>query len=232
MKAIHLSIAITSLIATSATFTQSEDSTKEAPLNGKLIMVQNAANLPDLKDIYRIKPMGYKEGITLHFVVQAEGIISFDRYSLKAEGWKFGSFPRVSEDGKTATFSIFKAGNLLGKKEEEKAQGTVEVLTGDAPVTKTLTLKEGAEPQELAGCKITLQATKEGFTGTGVKATGKFGNIKQVEIKQNGKLTKSNGWVGMKDMRVYSFKDIKDEVEVVITYWPNTKPQTVTFSTK
>eukprot|EP00112_Aurelia_sp_Birch-Aquarium-sp1_P010178 Seg21867.1 transcript_id=Seg21867.1/GoldUCD/mRNA.D3Y31 product="hypothetical protein" protein_id=Seg21867.1/GoldUCD/D3Y31 len=176
--------------------------------------------------------MGYKEGITLHFAVQTEGMISFDENSLKAEGWKLGPFPKVSEDGKTATFSLFKAGKLLGKKEEEKAQGTIEIITGEAPVTKTITLNDGEKPQEVAGCKFSLNLKKEGFFDTGIKVVGKFENIKSVSIKQDGKITQSSGWGGMNKTRVYTFEDIKNGAEVIITYWPKTTTKTVTFSTQ
>lgn len=203
----------------------------EAPLaEAKLLMVQNAGTMPEMKDAYRVRPMGYKEGIKFYFLVQAEKMIAFKSETLKADGWKFGSFPRVSEDGKTATFSILKVGNYLGKGHEIKVNGSVQVMTGDTPVTKELTLKAGADPIEVAGCNITLALKKEGFQGTGVKMLGKFENIKQVELKVDGKLVKSRGWSTMQGKRIYGFKDIKDNAEVVITYWPNTKLRTINFS--
>jgi len=51
----------------------------------------------------------------MHFFVTGENMISFDEKSLKADGWKLGSFPKVNDDGTQASFSIQKKGDFIGK---------------------------------------------------------------------------------------------------------------------
>lgn len=197
--------------------------------SAKLVSVTAAAGVPEGAD-YQVKPMGYEYGVTLHFFVEGENMISFDKDSLKAKGWKLGSFPKVGDDGTQGSFSIHKKGDFLGKADALKAEGSVVVFTGSETKSLTQKMAVGAEPVEMGPYKVHLGKSKGMFGGEGLNVTGEIMKIKEVTVMQGGKKLKNQGssWSGKS--KTFSFKDLKGDAEVTIVYWPNLEKTEVSFT--
>ncbi len=201
-----------------------------APVFGqsaKLVSVTAAAGIPEGAD-FQVKPMGYEYGVTLHFFVTGENMISFDKESLKADGWKLGSFPRVSKDGTQASFSIQKKGDYLGKVDGIKAEGSVVLYTGGE--TKTLTQKINVGDKAVKVGEFTVKAGKGRFGSEGATVSGDIKKIKDLKVLVKGKELDSNGSSWSDDSKTFDFKGLKGEVEISLTYWPDLKKTEVPFS--
>ena len=203
-----------------------------APVFGqsaKLVSVTAAAGVPEGAD-FQAKPMGYKYGVTLHFFVTGDNMISFDEKSLKADGWKLGSFPKVGEDGTEASFSIHKKGDYLGKVDNIKAEGSVLLFTGGETKTLTQKIKVGDKAIEMGPLKVHAGKAKGGFGGEGLHVRGDIKKIKELKVLQDGKELDSNGssWFG--NSKTFDFKELKGEIEVSLTYWTDLKKIEVSFS--
>jgi hypothetical protein len=197
--------------------------------SAKLVSVTAAAGVPEGAD-FQVKPMGYKYGVTLHFFVTGENMISFDKESLKADGWKLGSFPKVGDDGTQASFSIQKKGDYLGKVDKIKAEGSVLIFTGGETKTLTQKMKVGDKVIEVGPFKVNAGKAKGMFGGEGVHVRGDIKKVKELMVLQYGKKLESNGTSWSGDSKTFNFKDLKGEVEVSLTYWPNLKKTEVKFS--
>ncbi len=203
-----------------------------APVFGqsaKLVSVTAAAGVPEGAD-FQVKPMGYEYGVTMHFFVTGENMISFDEKSLKADGWKLGSFPKVNDDGTQASFSIQKKGDFLGKVDNIKAEGSVILYTGGETKTITQKVKVGDKAVEVGPFKVNAGKSKGFFGGEGLHIKGEIKKIKQVKLLQNGKKLDGQGssWSG--DSKTFNFKGLKGEVEITLVYWPDLKKTEVSFS--
>lgn len=197
--------------------------------SAKLVSVTAASGLPEGAD-YQVKPMGYEYGVTLHFFVTGENMISFDEKSLKAKGWKLGSFPKVSDDGNQASFSVHKKGDYLGKVDSLKAEGSVTVFTGAETKSLTQKMTVGDEPVLMGPYKVHLGKAKGMFGGEGLNLTGEIMKVKEVTVMQAGKKLKNQGssWSG--ESKTFNFKDLKGDAEVTVVYWPNLQKTEVSFS--
>ena len=197
--------------------------------SAKLVSVTAAAGVPEGAD-YQVKPMGYEYGATLHFFVTGENMISFDKESLKADGWKLGSFPKVSDDGTQASFSIHKKGDYLGKVGSIEAEGTVVLYTGGETKTIEQKVKVGDKAVEVGPFKVNAGKSKGFFSGEGVHVKGDIKKIKEVKVIQKGKKLDDQGSSWSDGSKTFNFKDMKGEVEISVTYWPDLKKTEVSFS--
>ncbi len=197
--------------------------------SAKLVSVTAAAGVPEGAD-FQVKPMGYEYGVTLHFFVTGENMISFDEKSLKADGWKLGSFPKVGDDGSQASFAIQKKGNYLGKVDNLKVEGSVVLYTGGETKTLTQKMKVGDKAVEVGPFKVNGGKSKGFFGGEGLHVKGEINKIKEVKVLQNGKELDRQGssWSG--DSKTFNFKGLKGEIEISIIYWPDLKKTEVSFS--
>ena len=157
-------------------------------------------------------------------------MISFDEKSLKADGWKLGSFPKVSDDGTQASFSIHKKGDYLAKVDNIKAEGSVELYTGGETKTLIQKINVGDEPVDMGPFKVNGGKSKGFFGGEGLHVKGEINKIKEVKVLQNGKELDRQGssWSG--DSKTFNFKGLKGEIEISIIYWPDLKKTEVSFS--
>jgi len=197
----------------------------------KHVMTTSCAGLPDgIK--FPVKPMGYQDGIKLTFFLTHENMIEINEDSFKTDqkGWEIGPFAKVSDDGKTASFSIISEKNHFNKEADIKVNGSFTVKTGSNTQSKTFTLKKDADPVEINGMKISLSFKKLGFGGgKGVKVEGDFSSIKSIVVKQDGKTIKSNSSTWTKNMKTYSFKDLKEEAEVTLIWWTDLSQEVIEF---
>lgn len=194
----------------------------------KLIMISAGAGLPEGVD-FSAKPMGYEFGTKLTFFIEGKNLISFDKESVTADGWKLGSFPKVSKDGTQASFTITKKGNFMNKLDALKVAGSIALNSAEKTekVTAAVTVKE---EQNLGPYTVQLKIKAGAEWGNGVTVKGKLENVKEVTVKQGDKVLKSSGWGGFNQQRTYNFKGIKDGAQVSIEYWGDTKKVTYKFS--
>ena len=197
--------------------------------SAKLVSATAAAGIPEGAD-YQVKPMGYEYGVTLHFFVTGENMISFDKESLKANGWKLGSFPKVSDDGTQASFAIQKKGDYLGKVDSIKAEGSIMLFTGGETKTLTQTITVGDKAVKVGPFKVNAGKSKGFFGGEGVHVKGEIKKIKEVKVLQNTKELDGQGSSWSDDAKTFNYKGLKGEVEISVTYWPNLKKTEVSFS--
>jgi len=163
----------------------------------KHVMTTSCAGLPDGIE-FPVKPMGYQDGIKLTFFLTHENMIGINEDSFKTDqkGWKMGPFAKVSDDGKTASFSIISEKNHFNKEADIKVNGSFTVKTGSNTQSKTFTLKKDADPVEINGMKISLSFKKLTWT---------------------------------KNMKTYSFKDLKEEAEVTLIWWTDLSQEVIEF---
>ncbi|MFC4992028.1 hypothetical protein [Rubritalea tangerina] len=197
--------------------------------SAKLVSVTAAAGVPEGAD-FQVKPMGYAYGVTLHFFVTGENMISFDKESLEADGWELGPFPKVGDDGTQGSFSIHKKGDFLGKVDAVKAEGSVVVFTGKETKTVTQKLKVGDKALEMGPYKVNAGKSKSMFGGEGVTVVGEIEKIKEIKVTQNGKELDQQGssWSGKS--KTFNIGNLKGEVEVKLVYWPTLTKSKVSFS--
>lgn len=196
----------------------------------KLIGVNAHSGLPEGAD-FSVQPMGYKFGATLHFFVSGENMISFNEDSLKADGWKLGSFPKVSNDGTQASFSITKKGDFIDKLDSIKAAGSVTIFTGTTTETQKHIFEKKGEKAKIGPFTVSIGGKSGGFfSGKGVHIKGKHSTIKKVVVMQDGKELDSNGSSWANDSKTIDFENIKPGAEVSITYWPKLEQKVITFS--
>ena len=211
-------IALSSLLALSAHLQAGE---------AKLIYLSSGGGLG--QDEFMIQPMGYQEGITLAFLLEGKNFVAFDEKSLKADGWKLGSFPRVAKKERNkATFMITKKGDFLGKEASVKVAGLIDILTAEnKKVHKAKGVKDKAV--QFGPVKATVVIDTKNEWSMGIKLEGDFSVINKVSWVKDGKEQECRGWSGFNNVRTYQAKGIKDGDELVIEYWENAKKVTYTF---
>jgi len=220
MKKLIYSASSLVLLTTSCLLAQDKAAETAKPLEAKLVTTIVCSGLPKEIDFMN-QPNNYKEGTALTFFLQGENFVSFDKKSMKADGWKMGFFNKVSKDGKTATLNI--SNKNITKIEDIKLNGTIEILVANKTETKTAILKKGV--------KIEFPAfTAELEAGEGVKIIGDYASIKSITTKTDGKVEKSNGssWSGKE--KTFDFRSIKEGSEVTIVYYTDIRKQIVKFS--
>ncbi|MEZ7957832.1 MAG: hypothetical protein QMB90_11520, partial [Rubritalea sp.] len=119
-------------------------------LQSKLVVVCANAQLAEEDNNFRnLFNNSSKPAIRLTFMVKAKNIIQVMENSVltnASEGWKCGSFPRVSKEADAAVFVIEKKGDFLEDVHKAKVVGTIEIQTGTKLIPKTFSLLAFDEP--------------------------------------------------------------------------------------
>lgn len=178
---------------------------------------------PDLK----VKPQTCEFEVSKHYVVTGENMIFFDKKSLKADGWKLGSFLKVSDDGTQASFSIKKKCENL---DETKVEGSIILYIGGETETLIQKMKVGDKAVEVGPFKVNGGKSKGFFGGEGLHVKGEINKIQTVKVLQNGKELDRQGSCWSDRSKAFNFKGLKGEIEISISYWPDLKKTEVSFS--
>ncbi len=224
------------------------------------IMVQECAPVAEeLK--FGEKPMGYEPGFKIFLMVNGKDMNAFKKDSLsieyiktkdgqdisKARGgkanYKMGSFPKATEDGKRAFFSIESSENVFGTIEALQIKGKITALTSsklETAVTKELEFGKG-DSQKIGPFTVTanpkVEANMLNMGGDDkamrLKVQGPLDSISVISFTVDGKDEKGSSWFGRDDSRTYSMSNANGKKVVVkINYWLDLKEKAIPFEIK
>jgi hypothetical protein len=204
---------------------------------------------------FQDKPMGYETGYVIHLLVHGEGIAGIKDDSLAittlaaADGknlatgrtgkpaWKMGSFPKVTEDGKVAIFSIEGPDNLLGRVDGVTLTGSITLLLGsevgtaatgeiDAKASKPVQFPGFTVKTGHAASVIHMLGGGGDDQGISVTVEGNLGAIIEVKASQGGAALESSSSSSNDTWRTYDFSGKPaGTVAVTVTYWKDLKEQ-------
>ncbi len=235
-------------------------SVKAQDFTVKPIMAQECAPVTEeLK--FGEKPMGYEPGFKIFLMVNGKDMNAFKKDSLsieyiktkdgqdisKARGgkanYKMGSFPKATEDGKRAFFSIESGENIFGTLEDVQIKGQITALTSsklETAVTKELEFAKG-DSQKIGPFTVTANPKAEAnILNMGgddkamrLKVQGPLDSISVILFTVDGKEEKGSSWFGRDDSRTYSMGNANGKKAVVkINYWLDLKEKTIPFEIK
>lgn len=222
----HLSISALTLFLTLAPNTLLAE---ENPLQAKLVVVSaNTGLAEEDKELQRLFSNSSNPAIRLTFMVKAKNIVQVMPKSVTtkdSEGWKCGSFPRISEEGGAASFIIEKKGDFLGKSHDTKIQGTIEIQTGTKLIPKTFSLLTFDEPFRMDDFVFTLLDGK-------LKIEGNHKLIKEIIVEYDDNILKTFGSSWSNDSRTYNYKGIGKGAKITFSYWDGVVIKKVNFTKK
>jgi hypothetical protein len=196
-------------------------------LQSKLVVVSANAQLAEedhnLRNLFNNSS---NPAIRLTFMVKAKNIIQVMENSVltnASEGWKCGSFPRVSKEADAAVFVIEKKGDFLEDVHKAKVAGTIEIQTGTKIIPKTFSLLAFDEPFRMDDFLFTLIEDK-------LKIEGNHKLIKEISVKYNDKILNNSGSSWSDESRTYKYKGIGKGVEITFSYWEGLVTKKVHFS--
>lgn len=196
-------------------------------LQSKLVVVSANAQLAEEDNNFRnLFNNSSKPAIRLTFMVKAKNIIQVMENSVltnASEGWKCGSFPRVSKEADAAVFVIEKKGDFLEDVHKAKVVGTIEIQTGTKLIPKTFSLLAFDEPFRMDDFLFTLIEGK-------LKIEGNHKLIKEISVKYNDKILNNSGSSWSDESRTYQYKGIGKGVEITFSYWDGLVTKKVHFS--
>ncbi len=196
-------------------------------LQSKLVVVCANAQLAEEDNNFRnLFNNSSKPAIRLTFMVKAKNIIQVMENSVltnASEGWKCGSFPRVSKEADAAVFVIEKKGDFLEDVHKAKVVGTIEIQTGTKLIPKTFSLLAFDEPFRMDDFLFTLIEGK-------LKIEGNHKLIKEISVKYNDKILNNSGSSWSDESRTYQYKGIGKGVEITFSYWDGLVTKKVHFS--
>ena len=207
---LFLSLSLNSVLADDTT------KNKDTPLHSELVVVSANKGLEEKdQEFQRLFNHSNSPAIRLTFMVKTKNIIQVMKKSVttnNSEGWKCGSFPRISEDSEAATFVIEKEGDFLGKANETKVEGTIEIQTGTKLIPKTFSLMSFDEPFRMDDFVFTLLQDK-------LKVEGNHKLIKELIVEQDDKILNTYGSGWSNDSRTYNYKGINKGAKITFSYW-------------
>lgn len=223
----------------------------------KPIMIQECASVAE-EIKFGDKPMGYEPGFKIFLMINGRDMSAFKKEGLsidyikakdgqdisKARGgkanYKMGSFPKVTEDGKRAFFSLESSENVFGSAEALQIKGQISVMTSSKSETvSTKELEFGKnESQKVGLFTVTANPKAEGTINLGggddkaskIKVQGPLDSISNISFAVDGKEEKNKGWFGFDDSKTYSLGIANvNKVVVKIIYWTDLKEKPIPF---
>ncbi len=214
-----------------------------------VIMVKACTPLP-AEVPFDVKPMGIEPGWEMAFLIQGEDLVAIKDESLEITAlalagkdvtnsrsgkptWKMGSFPKASEDGKYASFTVEGQDALIGRMDQLTLAGTIVVKIGGELVTSASTpLSPGDAAVTLAGFTVSVDKSEGkkgmfGGDGQGITVTGPLADIAEIAVTVDNKKINSQGWSGSGDGRTYNFAKATGKFVVTLKTWKDLKEVTV-----
>lgn len=215
----------------------------EAPiLVARPVQLFTGAVLPaDLP--FEAKPFAHETGFKIWWLVQGADLIAFDEQSVvmttmkSADGkdiattrsgkptWKMDSFPRISEDGKYAVFTIECSADVFGQSERVAMAGSVVAITGNDRKEVELAFDPSKPSNGDAGpLKVAFGAKGMGFSNVSdayaIKVSGLLATIASIQVLDGEAKLEPQGWSGSGDDRIYSFAKPKHAApRLKLAYW-------------
>lgn len=222
----HLSVITCSTLLTfSANKLHAEEPSD--PIQSQLVVIAvNSGLEKEDDDLQRLFNHSSNPAIRLTFMVKAKNIVQVMKQSVvtkDSETWKCGSFPRISKEGEAASFVIEKKGDFIGKENDIKVQGTIEIQTGTKLIPKSFSLMSYDEPFRMDDFVFTLLEDK-------LKVEGNHKLIKEITVEYNNKVIDNRGSSWSSDTKTYNYKGIGKGVKISFSYWDGLVTRTVKFS--
>ena len=216
-------------------------------LAAKAIQYTCVYSLPEASGLpFSVKPMNAeKTGCEITYLVEGNNLTGIDTDSVRIESimskagddlskdkrgrstWRIGSFPKIDDDGKYATFSLFVATEAPMTIPAPK--GTISIKTANKIETQTLTFKTNEKGNEQkAGPFIFSISDDVGFS---IRMKGDGSLISEISINAGGKNIKKQGHWSMNNITSYSFATTPTtpEFTLSVSYFAETSDITVTF---
>lgn len=224
----HLSATVLSIFFTLApNALHAEEKTAVKPIQAKLVAISASVSLKNEdEELQRIFNYSSSPALRLTYLVKEKNIVEIIEKSVitkDSEGWKCGSFPRVSEAGDAATFNIEKEGEFLAKLNETKLDGTIDILVGSELIPKSFSLLAYDEPFRMDDFVFTLLEDK-------LKVDGNHKLIKEMTVEYNGKIIETRGSSWSDATRTYNYEGIGKGVKITFSYWDGLVTKKVQFT--
>jgi hypothetical protein len=197
--------------------------------------IQYTFTMPDAVGLdFKLKPMnaGETTGCEIFYLVTGNNLTEVDRDSINITSvttrdgkdiskdnrgrptWKIGAFPRVSDDGKQAVFSIFIA--TEASLAAPAIKGGVNIKSAGKTETETLTFKTADKGKEQKAGPVTFAIDKDD-DDFGIVMKGDRSLISEISITAGGKKIKQNGYMGMNNKTTYSFASEPNTAEFTLS---------------
>lgn len=194
---------------------------------------------------FRFKPFGYSKGFQVHYLIEGKDLVYIKKESLKVEyikgkdgkdisklrgkdAYKLGSFPKVSEDGKYALFSVASKSNQFGKVDSLEIKGSITLFSASKNEKKTLEATIGTT-QKIGPLNIAVSQDKYRRSRIVVDVSNAYAliDLKLIDGDKEYK-AKSSSW--RKQSKKYKFEKPKNTTFTLkVSYWIEMKEVIIPF---
>jgi hypothetical protein len=194
---------------------------------------------------FSAKPFGHEPGFKIAWLIEGEDLIGISEGSLVVTAlktpdgknlavarngsttWKLGSFPKVSDDGRFAVFTIDCSAQAFGQVEQLSIEGSVAVMTGSDRRTEELAF-DPEKPSKATVGPLTIDfGAKDDMPmmggGYGISVTGPREIISSIEIMDGGKRLKRRGSSYSNNVCTYQFdRPTNPAPKLQLAWWGKT----------
>jgi len=194
---------------------------------------------------FKFKPFGYSKGFQVHYLIEGENLVAIKKESLKVEyikgkdgkdisklrgkdTYKLGSFPKVSDDGKYALFSVASKSNQFGKVDSLELKGSITLFSASKNEKKSLEATIGTT-QKIGPLSITVSQDKYKDSRIVVDVSNAHAliDLKLIDGDKEYK-AKNSSW--RKQSRHYKFEKPKNTTFTLkASYWIEMKELSIPF---
>jgi hypothetical protein len=228
--------------------------TDDKPLTARPVQRVSCAVLPaDMA--FDVKPMGHEAGFEIYYLVEGEGLAGVKEDSLVVDAiltkdgkdisksrtgrpaWEQGPWPKVSEDGKYAVFSVKSDVDQFGNVESLSVKGsiTIQAATQRDKKNATLVLAE-KQPKKIGPFTVVAEGAGDeadamGGANLGIRVSGPLASLLDVSVSTpDGKALESQGNMGDGTTRTFFFEACTaPSVTVEANYWTDLSERKVIF---
>jgi hypothetical protein len=226
----------------------------EKPLTARPVQRMSCAVLPaDMA--FDVKPMGHEAGFEIYYLVEGESIAAVKDDSLVVDAiltkdgkdisksrtgksaYEQGPWPKVSEDGKYAVFSVKSDADQFGNVESLSIKGSITVQTANQRDKKnaTLVLAE-KQPKSVGPFTVAVEADSDEAAAMrgnnlGLRVTGPQASLIDVSVATpDGKALEPEGSTWDDTSKTFFFeKSATPSVTVEVNYWTDLVERKVVF---
>jgi hypothetical protein len=199
---------------------------------------------------FKVKPFGYSQGFKIYYLIEGENLVKIKKDSLDlayikgADGkdistmhggkkaYRLGSFPKVTDDGKYASFALESKINQFGKVDSLSLKGTITVFVASKHKEDGVEMSVGAT-NSVGPFSVEVTPNKFRSNRISVNVMAPYENVIDVKIMDGDKELKSKSSSWNPKSKNYSFDKPKSEKFMLkISYWLDMKERNLPFETK
>jgi len=224
--------------------------TKNPSISVRPVQIITCDDLPSGLD-FMTKPMGYKPGFQIYYLLEGENLIGIKSDSLVLDfintasgadilkqrsgkpAYKLAPFPKTSEDGRYGIFSIVAKQNQFGKLDGFSIKGTITILTASKHEKKSIELPvAGTQKKNVGPFSVKIDSGGESPMGFGpsdnntlsVTFYGPLASIIEVKVFDSDQELNSQGATWDNTFKTFSYSKPKsDKVTLKVNYWTDQK---------